>query len=247
MDCGFMQGKTGLKAFFLKTFWLDLPVRRVSYITTISEFTRQEVLKYTGVEPSKVVVIPVAISEIYKPSYKEFNKENPRILQIGRARNKNFERIVSALKGLNITLVCIGKLSHAEVSYLESNKIDYKNYFNLTDDEVKNQYEQCDIMMFPSLLEGFGMPIVEAQMVGRAVITSNVTSMPEVAGVGACLVDPYSVESIRNATLQVINDEDYRGQLIANGFSNVKRFDPAKIAKQYEDLYLTLYNKNKVE
>lgn len=242
MDCGFMLGKTGLSAFILKTFWLDLPVRKVKYVTTISEYTRQEVLKFTRVNPAKVVVIPVAISEIYKPSFKVFNEANPRILQIGRASNKNFERIVKALMGLSCTLVCIGKLSNEELELLKANGIIYENYFSLTDDEVKNQYEQCDIMMFPSTLEGFGMPIVEAQMVGRAVITSNVTSMPEVAGDGACLVDPYSIEEIRNATLKVINDEVYREELIAKGLENVKRFDPNKIAKQYERLYLDIYS-----
>ncbi|MCB0749168.1 MAG: hypothetical protein KDC90_17030, partial [Ignavibacteriae bacterium] len=75
MDCGFMSGRKGLAAFFLKTFWLDLPVRKVKYVTTISEYTKKEVIKYTAIDPSKIIVIPVAINDIYKPVYKEFNTD----------------------------------------------------------------------------------------------------------------------------------------------------------------------------
>jgi Glycosyltransferase len=82
------------------------------------------------------------------------------------------------------------------------------------------------------------MPIIEAQTVGRPVVTSNCSSMPEVAGVGgACLVDPFDVASIRAGVLRVIKDPDYREALVKRGFENVCRFRPQAIARAYCALY----------
>jgi glycosyltransferase involved in cell wall biosynthesis len=84
------------------------------------------------------------------------------------------------------------------------------------------------------------MPILEAQATGRPVITSNLSSMPEVAGDGACLVNPYDVNSIKEGIQKVISDNHYRQQLITNGLKNVKRFNPKTVAGQYESLYKKL-------
>ena len=88
------------------------------------------------------------------------------------------------------------------------------------------------------------MPIVESQTVGRAVVTSNCTSMPEVAGDGAALVDPFSVASIRKGVLQVIEDHDYRNRLIELGKLNCRRFTPDAIACQYLKIYQSITNQN---
>jgi glycosyltransferase involved in cell wall biosynthesis len=95
----------------------------------------------------------------------------------------------------------------------------------------------ADIIALASSYEGFGMPILEGQAVGRPVITSNILSMPEVAGNAACLVDPYDPSSIRQGILKIIQDAAYRDELVRKGFANVKRFDPQVIALQYLDLY----------
>lgn len=72
----------------------------------------------------------------------------------------------------------------------------YKVYCNLSNEEIKKKYEDCDILTLVSTYEGFGMPIIEANRVGRPVITSNILSMPEVAGEAACLVNPFDIENI---------------------------------------------------
>ena len=81
------------------------------------------------------------------------------------------------------------------------------------------------------------MPIVEANVVGRPVVTSDISSMPEVAGNAACLVDPFDSASIRSGIRRVIKDVDYRSKLIANGRVNAERFDANNIAEQYLAIY----------
>lgn len=115
--------------------------------------------------------------------------------------------------------------------------------FNLSFEELLEKYIESDMLIFPSLYEGFGMPILEAQTVGRVVVTSNVTSMPWVSGGGACLVDPFSISSIREGILRVIREPYYRESLIENGLRNIKRFDPDLISNSY----LNLINKIKRE
>ena len=81
------------------------------------------------------------------------------------------------------------------------------------------------------------MPILEAQTVGRPVVTSGVSSMPEVAGDAACLVDPTDVAAIRAGVQRVIDDTTFRATLVERGFENVKRFGSEAVARQYADLY----------
>ena len=95
-------------------------------------------------------------------------------------------------------------------------------------------------MNFPSIYEGFGMPIIEGQTIGRVVITSDISPMKDVAGNGALLVNPFSVESIREAYLQIINDKDLRSRIIEKGKENAQKYAVEKIAKQYVKIYKTI-------
>ena len=115
----------------------------------------------------------------------------PRILQVGTAAHKNIERVAAALEGRRCKFVIIGKLTQSQLVALESNRIDYENHVGISRAALVGQYQKCDMVMFPSLYGGFGLPILEAQAVGRPVITSNLYSMPEVGGKGA-----YYVESL---------------------------------------------------
>jgi glycosyltransferase involved in cell wall biosynthesis len=81
------------------------------------------------------------------------------------------------------------------------------------------------------------MPILEGNAVGRPVITSNIYSMPEIAGDAAILVDPYNIEEIRNGIVRIINDKIYRDQLVQNGFINIKRYNAHLVANKYFKLY----------
>jgi len=242
-DCGMMARKTGPAKKLVQWLYLTGPVKKAAVVTTVSEATKQQVIAYTRVNPDKVVVIPVAVNAMFQPSPKAFNKQKPVILQIGTSYNKNLEKVIAALAGVPCHLSIIGQLSADQLTALETHHIDYGNEYNITDERLLEKYQQCDLLLFASTAEGFGMPIIEANAVEKPVVTSNLSSMPEVAGNAACLVDPFDVDDIRRGILEVINNDAYREELISCGRLNKLRFDGNKVARSYYSLYEQLDNK----
>ncbi len=246
LDCVSLERLTGLKKKVFWFFWYWLPIHRSAVITVISESTKTELLKYIKYDADKIHVIHCPVSDSFTACPREFNVNYPRILQIGTTENKNIERLAQALQGLNCQLVIIGNLSAPQLTALRSNDIIYENHVGLSDAQLLEQYQRADLLAFVSTYEGFGMPIAEANAVGRPVITSNLYSMPEVAGETACIVDPYNVAEIRAGIQRVISDSEYRERLVKKGFKNVERFRPNYIAAQYGKLYQMLYLENHV-
>lgn len=226
-----------LKRYILLFFWFYIPIKRVTYITVISTFTKGELLKYLSVPEQKIKVIPDCMPGKIDYSPQPFNTRYPTILQIGTKAHKNIPNLVEALKNIPCKLIILGQLERNHVALLKWNHIDYENYYDLTYEEVIGVYKRTDLVAFVSTYEGFGLPILEAQAVGRPIVTSNVASMPEVAGKGALLVDPFRVSSIREGIKRIIRDEDLRTQLITAGLENIKRYTPASIAEEYAGLY----------
>lgn len=233
----------GLKRKILMWLFVQLPVKRAKYITCITEATKRELLDECPKASDKVLVIYNPISPELKYSKKEFDAEKPRILHIGTRANKNLERVIEALNGVKCCLVIVGQLSNTQKSLLKANHINYINKFRLTDQEILSEYVSCDIVSFPSLYEGFGMPIIEGQAIGRPVLTSHLAPMTEISGDAVLYVDPKSVNSIRQGFLEIIRNESLRKDIVANGLNNVKRFDAGVIAEKYMALYNIILSK----
>ena len=232
------------KTFIFKWFWLRIPILKSAVVTAVSQCTRDEILKYENCAPEKIRVIYNCISPDFKPVPKIFNKEKPVLLQMGTRANKNIERLVQAIAGIHCKLDIVGKPNQETIELLHHCKIDYNWGSNLSKKEIIQKYADCDMLVFVSTYEGFGMPIIEANAVERAVVTSNVSAMPEIAGNAACLVDPLDIASIREGIIRVIGDDAYRQSLIEAGRKNKARFEAKNIAGQYHDLYKEVYSKN---
>jgi glycosyltransferase involved in cell wall biosynthesis len=240
-DIGFMQHDRRLHRFIIKKLFLDLPVKRLNYITTVSETTKKAILENIECPPEKIRVIVNPVQEHYlKSRKKEFNKDCPRILQIGITPNKNIPNLIKALDGINCRLRIIGNLTEDLISALENGKINYENAFGLDDSEMRNEFEKADIVSFCSTFEGFGLPVIEAQAMQTPVITSAISPLKEVSGGAAFLANPYDILSIREGVLKIIKDDDFRAEIIKQGLENIKRFEPRFIASLYEELYLEI-------
>jgi len=234
-----------LKKNVSKIFWFWLPCLFASKITVVSNFSKSELSKAVPFVENKLIVIHNPYNENILFSEKKFDSKNPKILHIGAKENKNLDRVIKALAGIKCHLLIVGEIKGDILSLLKKYDICYSSKSNISFQEVVDLYNECDMVSFPSLYEGFGMPIIEANKAGRPIITSNICSMPEVANDAACFVNPYSISSIKAGFEKVINDEEYRKKIINNGFENVKRFDPKKIASQYNDVYLSVLNHEK--
>jgi glycosyltransferase involved in cell wall biosynthesis len=236
-DCGFEQLPPGRRRDVIQHFWYTLPVARVAQITVVSEFTRQRLLALTGCDPAKVRVVPSCIAPDFSPAPPRATTGAPVVLLMGTAPNKNLERVAQALSGIACTARLVGEPSAAQQQALRSAGVPFTSAAGLSRQEVVDEYRNCDLVVFASTYEGFGMPILEGQAVGRPVVTSAVTSMPEVAGDAAVLVDPYDIASIRAGVDRVLRDRALREALVSRGFENVRRFDPAGIARTFVEIY----------
>jgi glycosyltransferase involved in cell wall biosynthesis len=241
-DCVSLERLRGFKRAVFRWFWYSLPVARAALVSVISESTRRELLRHVKCDPAKVRVVPNCVSSDFLRRDKPFGERKPMILQVGTGVHKNLARGIEAVSGLSCHLRIIGRLSSEQRSILARHRIEFSNVESATHAEIATSYQQCDLVLFVSTYEGFGLPIVEANATGRPVVTSNLFSMPEVAGEAACLVDPFNVATIRAGIVRVIGDPAYRHSLVAAGFENVKRFEPRGIAAQYADLYSEIAN-----
>jgi glycosyltransferase involved in cell wall biosynthesis len=231
----------GLKKILYYIFWLKLALYKCTKIISISTKTSKEILKYFPKYKKKIIKIDICIQKIFKKKLKKI-KSIPQILIIGTAVNKNFDNSILAISKINCEVLIIGKLDQQKLFLLKKLKIKYSNYLNLSDGEVYKLYCKSDILLFASTYEGFGMPILEAQAVGRPVITSNIEPLTYVGGKGALYVNPVSVQSIKLALKELISNNVLRKKLIINGLNNIKRFNVQAILQQHYDCYKAILN-----
>lgn len=237
LDLVTVERLRGFRRWLYFLFWFRIPIARAQVVTTISSYTRDHLLRELGSAKADVRVVHCQLMDGYVAAPRAFNPSRPVILMVGLAHNKNFFRTVEALTGIACELRIIGQLGEWHWKTLAESGLPYTSGSRLTDAQMRDEYVACDMLVFASTAEGFGLPILEAQAIGRPVVTSGVSSMPEVAGHAAELVDPFDVGSIRAGVLHVIQDEHHRAELVSRGFENVKRFSPRAIAERYAAIY----------
>ncbi len=241
-DCAALERLKGWRRELLRQLWFVQPMRRAAVVTTISETTKEELKRWVGKLAEKVIVIPNCVRSEFQPFAKCFDEGYPVVLQVGTGWNKNLVSVARGLLGIPCRLEIVGQLDDFQHAALQASHLDYHELGRISDEELLEAYRRCDLVVFASHYEGFGLPILEAQAIGRPVVTSNLSSMPEAAGKGALLVDPADPQAIHRAVKNIIDDCSLREGLIRDGFENVARFRPEAVARRYEAVYSQLLN-----
>ena len=231
-----------LKGIHKRLYWLlrIFPLHFAKKVVCISNATVNEVNQVIKLPKSRITIIPDEVGEEFQYSEKIFNSDRPTILHIGTRPHKNLTRTIEALKGIKCQLRIVGMVADSDIELMDENGIDYSIVHNLSNVELLQEYQNADIINFPSIHEGFGMPIIEGQAIGRLVITSDIEPMKSVAGDGAILCNPYDIKSIREAYLKGITNCKYREKVTKAGLENVKKYKLEHITKQYFELYKSL-------
>jgi glycosyltransferase involved in cell wall biosynthesis len=237
---------------------LWVATHRATRVLTVSETSKRDILRYFRVPESKIDVIYNAIDERLggAPSVEDveqvrerYQLNDPFVLYAGNIKpHKNLERLIEAFNTLRR-----GGLEHAklliigdEVSkYATLRRAVHRHKLHkhvrflgfVPDKTLASLYRLASVFVFPSLYEGFGLPPLEAMAAGTPVITSNVSSLPEVVGTAAILIDPYEPDEIAHAMRRVLTDEALREDLRARGLARVKEFSWDRSVRRVREIY----------
>lgn len=225
----------GIKKLILEWLWYRLPIKYATKVVCISEETKRCIMPLTN--RTDIEVIHNAIDPSFETKLKDESKSPYNVLFIGNSPNKNLERTVQALKDIPCKLTIIGKLNQTQMDFLAQSGVDHCVKSDLSDEEMIREYENCDIVTFVSLFEGFGMIVIEANKVGRPVICSNIPVLKEVAGDAALFVNPENVSDMRRGFQLLFEKNELRKSLVKKGLKNVERFDVSEIRMQWDRLY----------
>ncbi len=238
-------------------FSLPYAVHRAKKIITVSEFSRKEILTFYNIPANKVRKIYNGYSAVFKPvteerkpQLKKFGISRPYILSVSNLQpRKNITRLIQAFLSLAKSdktflhdLVIVGrKLWLYDSIFNEVRKSGYENRIIFTDyvpeEDLVVLYNFADCLVYPSLYEGFGLPVLEAMACGCPVITSSTSSLPEIAGSAGILVDPYRSEEIAHAIRKLVADPQLRKKLRDAGLKQAEQFSWRIAAKQTMEIY----------
>jgi len=225
-------------------------IGRASRIIAISENTKKDIIEIFHIDPQKIDVIYHGTSMQCFSGKPELQLPERFLLFVGdRTPYKNFERFMEAfakLRQKDQTLFAVytgSKLRSEEQETLAGMGIlEYTVHIKASDRALGELYSRTLLFVYPSLYEGFGIPVLEAYACHCPVAVSNTSCFPEIAGGAAVYFDPYSVTSMCEAIAEVIYDESKRSRLILSGDERLKRYSWDKAARQTEETYRKAWN-----
>lgn len=254
MDLSFVHFPHMFKAsdlYQLKS-WTAYSVRKAKKVLTISQASKNDIIKYYHLEPGKVIVTYPGVKKGLMTNDKGLNMDKIKrkygiqgdyILFVGTLQpRKNVARLIEAFSTLkdmpgDPSLVLVGKKGWLYEEILQApkkfdieDKVIFLDY--VSDEDLPSLYKNAACFVLPSLYEGFGLPVLEAMSYGCPVVTSNVSSLPEVGGDAVFYINPESVEDIANGIKKVLTDTKLRKMLIEKGYKQAKKFSWEKTARE---------------
>jgi glycosyltransferase involved in cell wall biosynthesis len=247
---------------FLYKPGIRMACRLNDVVATVSEFSKQDIVKKVGVSPDKIKIIPNGLREqnpkdpfLEEKLKNRFEIKDTYILNVGGIHErKNIVRLIHAftrmvnLNGYSGKLLITGSVSGAlyqnkmksicDASVRETgmgNRIVFTGF--ISEKELDSLYRMADFLIYPSLYEGFGIPILEAMKMGLPVITSNITAMPEVAGDAAYLVDPNNVKEMASVMSELLQNRQNQKEMIEKGLKRARTYTWQNVSESYLKLY----------
>ncbi len=237
--------------------WLPRAVKHVDAVITISQNSKKDLLEYLPIAEAKITVIAAAAGKHFQmmneekiaPALERVGVERPYILYVGSVEpRKNLLRLLEAYQEVrkwsqSWRLVIVGARNYWKSSPVAQKvkdlglegQVKFTGY--IPDEDLPALYNGADLFCFPSLYEGFGLPVLEAMACGTPVVTANSSSLPEVAGEAALLVDPYNVTELAAAMRRVLEDPALAEDLRQKGLERVKQFTWEKTARETIAVY----------
>lgn len=240
--------------YFEKYFFNNLD--RSDMIITGSEYTKREILKYTKFKEDKIVVIYHGIDhnlfKVYQKIELGFNLPSKFILSVGSIEpRKNLLRLLKAYQGLpleikdeyKLLLVGFSGWENSEIISLIKELEEYVQYLGfISDEELAQVYNLATLFVYPSLYEGFGLPVLEAMACGTAVVSSGLSSLPEVGGDAPLYCDPYSITDIQEKIVSTLADSSKRDSMVKKGLAQAQKFSWQKSAQEHKRVFTLMLN-----
>lgn len=238
-----------LAYYYAKTV-INAAVKKSEKIITGSENTKKDLIEYFNANEKKIEVINYGVSNkinrvndanLIKSFKDKYNIEKQYALYVGNVMpHKNILRLIEAFRNVyrtnkNINLLIVGKYHKSMGKIEEDEGIIFTGF--LSDFDLSLAYSGATLFVFPSLYEGFGLPVLEAMQYGVPVICSNTSSLPEVVGQAARLFNPYDIGDISRVMLDVLNNQNLKCKLIEEGYERTKMFDWRRSAERTLEVY----------
>jgi len=241
----------------IHTWKIKRAIEKADLIIAISQQTKRDIIEYFNVSKEKIRVIYQTCNDNFRKSYsetellstsKKFNLPKYFILNVGTIEErKNLFSVVKAIKTTEIPLVVIGKetkYSKQIKQFITENNMQKQVYFlqNVSVTELAHIYKLATIFIYPSLYEGFGIPIIEAIFSKTPVITSNVSCLPEAGGDDSVYVNPMDIYDIRSKILHLWKNPEERLHRSEKSLEFAEKFKEEKIAKELMKIYQEIKN-----
>ena len=213
---------------------------RAVCVLTGSEYSRTQILKWSGLPEARVVNISYGVESIFHPDGPRYEPGYPYILYVGNFRaHKNLNRLFAAFAQVDhpeLQLILTGDKTPELAARLQALKLQGRVQFagTISDEVLSRLYRGATSLMLPSLLEGFGLPALEAIACGTPVIASRTTALPEVVADAGVLIDPLDIDDMRRAIERVIGNADLRRRMRSAGLARARQFSWNCVAERVQ-------------
>jgi glycosyltransferase involved in cell wall biosynthesis len=241
-DIGSLKEYNILKKVIYFIFWIYLPIRISSITTTVSEFTKSKIHQLPFLRNSKIFVLVNPVSPNFSKCTSEFPKNDKfTVLFIGTGKHKNIGIGIKIAMSLDCRIIVVGKRTE-DYEILENSKIKFDWFDNISENEIIKCYMRSHVLLFMSLHEGFGLPIIEANSLGIPVIASNIEPLLTVGGDSVFYSDPFDEIQIRFFLTTLMHDVEVYNDAVEKGRKNATRYSHSFVAIDYFKLYKLIFN-----